>query len=221
MKYQNGIETRNIILEESRKLFLSNGFHETTIREIAKKSNITSGTLYKHFENKEDILHAIIDPYIEEWWESCNLELEVFESKIKSLIPLEKTNIDFINKVLCKNDSDSYISLIEKDIEVWRLILFKSHGTKYETFLDDIIEWEYTHVIRFFDMMFSNRSYFNNISNKELKFILKLNFKAIFSTFEPDFTREERLRIIQILHISYIAIFQTIFKNFFKELELE
>jgi AcrR family transcriptional regulator len=52
--------TRRTILEAAYTLFLNQGFHATSMRQIAKKSNLALGGIYNHFKSKEDIFSAII-----------------------------------------------------------------------------------------------------------------------------------------------------------------
>ena len=51
------------ILAIARKLFAEKGFQATSIREIANAAGILSGSLYYHFDTKEDMLHEIIRDY--------------------------------------------------------------------------------------------------------------------------------------------------------------
>jgi AcrR family transcriptional regulator len=39
------------------------GLHELSIREIAKRQQVTDASLYKHFKSKQEILIAVIDYY--------------------------------------------------------------------------------------------------------------------------------------------------------------
>ena len=48
------------ILEASAALFAEKGFHRTTTREIAEKAEVSEGTLYNYFKNKDDILMGIM-----------------------------------------------------------------------------------------------------------------------------------------------------------------
>ncbi len=42
-------------------LFANNDFHNVTLRDISNKTGISTGTIYKHFNSKEDLLFSIID----------------------------------------------------------------------------------------------------------------------------------------------------------------
>jgi AcrR family transcriptional regulator len=50
---------RQQIFEAVVKLFSKKGYHNTTLREISKASNITLGNLYDYISTKEDILYII------------------------------------------------------------------------------------------------------------------------------------------------------------------
>ena len=47
---------RKKIIKISRKLFLQQGYENTTVRQILKKAGLSTGSLYHFFKNKEEIL---------------------------------------------------------------------------------------------------------------------------------------------------------------------
>ncbi len=50
---------RTTILDAAEGLFFSNGVDQTTMDEVADKAELSKGTLYLYFKNKEDLYHAI------------------------------------------------------------------------------------------------------------------------------------------------------------------
>ena len=54
------IDTRSKILDVAEELFYKNGYESTPISEILNRTGIAKGTLYHHFQNKEDILDEVI-----------------------------------------------------------------------------------------------------------------------------------------------------------------
>ena len=50
---------RNIIIEAAEKLFLNQGYENTSMDEIAHASEFSKGTLYNYFNSKEDLYLAI------------------------------------------------------------------------------------------------------------------------------------------------------------------
>lgn len=55
---------RNQILRTAEKLFLTQGYKTTTIRQIVQESGITSGSIYNIFEDKEHLFSALVDEFL-------------------------------------------------------------------------------------------------------------------------------------------------------------
>ena len=51
---------RILILEAAARLFAEKGFHRTTTRDIAEAADVSEGTLYNYFENKDELLMGIM-----------------------------------------------------------------------------------------------------------------------------------------------------------------
>lgn len=47
-------------------LFSDNDFHRVTVREISNRTGVSSGTIYKYFTSKEDLVFTILDERIAE-----------------------------------------------------------------------------------------------------------------------------------------------------------
>ncbi len=65
-------ERRGKILEAAVRCFLENGYHQTGVRDIAKRAGISLGNLYNHFPGKHDVLAEIatlerceLEPFLE------------------------------------------------------------------------------------------------------------------------------------------------------------
>lgn len=56
-----GAETRKNILQEAFNLIYINGFQSTSIDEILKKTNVTKGSFFHHFNSKEEMGLAMIN----------------------------------------------------------------------------------------------------------------------------------------------------------------
>lgn len=54
------------ILKAARELFVSKGFRETTLEEIAHHAEFGKGTLYNYFASKEDLFLGILDQTVDE-----------------------------------------------------------------------------------------------------------------------------------------------------------
>lgn len=54
-------KTKNAIFEVAIKEFSMNGYNKTTMDSIAEKAGVAKGTLYYHFNSKEEIFNYIIE----------------------------------------------------------------------------------------------------------------------------------------------------------------
>lgn len=52
------------IKKAAQDLFRKYGYHKTSVNEIAKRAKIAKATIYKYFDSKEMVLHAILMDYI-------------------------------------------------------------------------------------------------------------------------------------------------------------
>ncbi|MFC2088738.1 TetR/AcrR family transcriptional regulator [Calditrichota bacterium] len=52
-------QRRNEILNAAEKVFFSKGFNQSTMDEVAETAELSKGTLYLYFKNKEDLYFAI------------------------------------------------------------------------------------------------------------------------------------------------------------------
>jgi AcrR family transcriptional regulator len=66
-KYNSGrrtlqaAETRHLVIEAARTLFVTSGWQATTIAGIAKAAAVSTETIYATFKNKETILQAVVE----------------------------------------------------------------------------------------------------------------------------------------------------------------
>jgi AcrR family transcriptional regulator len=58
-----GMKTRHEILSAANVLFAEQGYHGTSMRQIAEEAGITLGGIYNHFSGKEDIFQSLIIEY--------------------------------------------------------------------------------------------------------------------------------------------------------------
>lgn len=63
-----GERTRQVILDATYDLFLTQGYTATSMRQIAQKAGLALGGIYNHFAGKEEIFEALViekHPYLQ------------------------------------------------------------------------------------------------------------------------------------------------------------
>ncbi len=59
-KITKGQQTREQVIEAAFRQFTANGFHGTSMRQIAEGAGLALGGIYNHFASKDEILKAVI-----------------------------------------------------------------------------------------------------------------------------------------------------------------
>ncbi len=70
---------RDLIHAKALKLFRQNGFHGTSMQDIAEAVGILKGSLYHHIENKDQLLSEVLEDYVAQVHDRVR---EVFKSKL-------------------------------------------------------------------------------------------------------------------------------------------
>jgi AcrR family transcriptional regulator len=58
-------KSREEIIDASRRLFIRQGYAQTTIRQISEETGLTTGSLYNFFRNKEGIFLRVVTDYLD------------------------------------------------------------------------------------------------------------------------------------------------------------
>ncbi len=67
---------RRLILDHAARLLRSNGYHQTSLREIAEAVGIRKASLYHHFRSKEEIVEAVVNDGVRFVHEAVSAALE-------------------------------------------------------------------------------------------------------------------------------------------------
>ncbi len=87
-------ERKTTIEDAARELFIKQGFHATSMRDIAKRAKISLGNVYNYYETKEAIFESIINQY-----------LTLIDQKLKDVLdeidePLDPKDLRKLGKML-------------------------------------------------------------------------------------------------------------------------
>ena len=123
--------THEIILNAALKMFLENGFINTSLRDLCKKCNVTTGAFYKHFKDKEDVFCELVKPVIDSidnyFIQTANRFLDASTSKME---------LNDFYKSYSHNETEQMIDFIYDNLDLFKLLLESSNGTRYENFIE-------------------------------------------------------------------------------------
>lgn len=146
---------RKLILNKTKIIAIEDGVEAINIRLIAKRSNISIGTVYNYFDNKDDILLELTQEYWQDALKdmSDKIKDDLFYININKIFIFLNEKIDDLASVLmnslenikptaknCMNEmqkslSQQIISLIDMDYrikkEIWNEIFTKDKFAEF------------------------------------------------------------------------------------------
>ena len=120
------IEKRKEMIEDAaRELFIKQGFHRTSMRDIAKGAEVSLGNLYNYYATKDAIFESLINGYV-----------TVIDDKLRSIFseidePLEPENLRRLGELVGK--------LVNEHSDFWLLMYI------------DVLEFENRHFRKMFE----------------------------------------------------------------------
>lgn len=92
-------EKRLEILERATAVYLKYGIRSVTMDDLAKELAISKKTIYKYFEDKNDLVKSIIELKVQMDQALCLNSVQQSENAIDDLINLSKLVIEHLNNV--------------------------------------------------------------------------------------------------------------------------
>ncbi len=178
------------IIAAARKEFLTYGFTDASIRRIAAVAGMSASGLYKHFTSKEEMFSALVDPAYQGL-------LALFRQEAGDQERFIGTG--YLSVWETGQDAKLAVAYIYDHLDAFRLIICRSQGTKYETFLHDLAVLEEEMTLSFMEMLKKQGVKINDFNEKELHLLTTANVNAVFQTVEHDFTRDEAMHYADTL----------------------
>ncbi len=88
------------ILEAAVKVFAQQGFHHSTVAQVAKEAGVADGTIYLYFKNKDDILFQFYEYKAKHVFESFRKAVNQADNAVDKLRNLVRTHLsEFQNDI--------------------------------------------------------------------------------------------------------------------------
>lgn len=110
---------RESIIDAAEKVILENGFEETTMDEIAEGAELSKGTLYLYFENKNEIYLAI-----------CQRGSQLLNTRFAEIVTRNEKGLELIRMI-----GEAYLDFVTNEPLYFQAFLFYE-GLQKEEFLE-------------------------------------------------------------------------------------
>ena len=179
------------LLQVAKEEFLEKGYNDSSLRNICKKANVTTGALYFSFKNKEDLFSNLVDKALNDLYNIMNKHYE----KEKNIEGFSLEINDHINDI---EIAHIVINYLYDHYEEAVLLISKSQGSKYENFLDRFIEITEEHY-RSFIKSRPNIFKLNLIDDYTIHWFAHVHINSFVEVITHNLTREQAINHANIL----------------------
>lgn len=189
-------ETQRKILEIGKKEFLEKGYKDASLRGIVKEAGFTQGAFYGYYPDKAALFDALVSEYAEELLKQFKAAQEAHFD----LIPKGKT--DSARNLTIKY-LKQFLGYIYDHFDEFKLILCCSEGTKYMSFVHDLVELEVEQTERYYKLLASKGKLKGTASRELLHLITSAYFTAVFETVVHGMSREKAFSYTEELSVFF------------------
>lgn len=150
------------IKKAAQDLFRRYGYHKTSVNEIARRGKIAKATIYKYFDSKEMVLHAIVMDYIEQ--------------SVQELIHNQSEKADdeeYLTNLILKTSRLSYT--VCNEFIGWEFIRESTNAQEFLKTLSDDLE---NLLMKSF---YQTRTFSSSDQGERLRFLIKASKSIVFS----------------------------------------
>ena len=179
-------EVMEEILKAAKEEFLTLGYTEASMRNIAKKANLTTGSLYYRFLDKAEMLDAVVGNEAEEL-------LTMFKRIQNDFAKKEIENQVSEMGSYTENGLHVMIDYIYDHYDAFKIIICRSKGSKYEFYIDSLVDIEVENTYRFISELKAKKLKVREPSEDLIHILCTSFFASIFEVVQHDMKREEAL----------------------------
>lgn len=118
---------RQSIVDAALKAFADRGYSNTSMAEIAKRSGVSTGNVYRYFENKEKLFNEVIpESFVETFLEKLRKRIDAYPIGMHPLAIPEDSSYHVFSKDLLDFVISNRMQIL--------ILLEGSEGTKHDLF---------------------------------------------------------------------------------------
>ncbi len=177
-----GVQER--VLEWARIEFTEKGYQNASLRTIAQNAGTSTGSIYTRFIDKEGLFDAVVEPAVSalrEWFK------EQQESFFKLPADYQAGNV-FEHSA---GQIDVIVDYLLEYLDIFKLLVTGSAGTKYAEFINDIAEIDVAYTIKFIETTGNTAITSGRVGTNLIHILSSACYSGLFEIVIHDMTKEE------------------------------
>lgn len=182
------------IVKAAMQEFLEKGFEQASMKAVADTVGMTSAALYRHFASKQDMFAALVQPAVE----ALNAWKEKHIASSYDLLKQENSGMMWDFKADC-NDARMVLDVMYQQPEAFRLLLFCSAGTPYESFTHDMVEQAADRMMCFLQDCNSRGIHVREVQRDEMHMLVSAYCAALIQPIEHEYDKADAERYLKTI----------------------
>lgn len=184
------------IVEAATKEFLAKGFEQASMKTIADEVGMTSAALYRHFDSKQAMFAALVQPALDamnDWVDKHvdNSYSAVEDGKTSSLWDMDDSEYSDVGMVL---------EVMYRQPEAFRLLICCSAGTPYEGFVHQIVEENTERMMNFVQDCREKGYHPMDIRRDEMHMLVSAYTAALIQPIEHGYSKEDAREFLKTIY---------------------
>lgn len=178
--------------------FLEKGFKDASLRQIVKSAGVTTGAFYGYFSSKEALFASIVEPHAAAVMGRFMTAQTEFAELPKEQQPAH----------MGKESGECVAWMIDymyDHYEPFKLLICRSDGTSYESFVHNMVEVEVEYTFRYIDVLRSLGHDVPELDKDMCHMIASGMFNGMFEILRHDMPKDRAKRFIAQLQEFYTA----------------
>ena len=186
------------ILKAGKAEFLEKGFKSSSLRNIVKTAGVTTGAFYGYFSGKEALFAALVEEHAATVM-SLFMESQEDFTKLPKEVQVEHMGVE------SRESLNRILDYIYAHYDEFKLILCKSEGTPYESFIHNMVEIEVGQTFAFIEVLQSTGKKVPTMEKEFCRMIVSGMFSGIFELIVHDMPKEHARKYVSEFQDFYIA----------------
>lgn len=192
------------VLECAKKEFLTKGFLEASLRDIAKEAGTSTGSIYTRFGDKEGLFRALVEPVAQEM-------KQIFLQIQEKFHQLEKEEQEEYMPQYSSDGMDIILDFMYEHFDEFRLLLDHAYGTKFQYFVEELVNIEVEYTYKYMEAIGYETVKSGAVTEEFLHIATSGYFNAMFEVVRHQMKKVDAIYYINMLKKYHMAGFDTIF----------
>ncbi len=190
------------IIRAAKDEFLEYGYDKASMRRIGSRCGLTAAALYRHFDSKESMFDALVGPALEDLREWVDGHVARSEAAIRA--GAEDPEGEAAEAMWDSTEIDMMRELIYPRMEEYSLLINKAHGSRYECFLNDLVEDRQKQMLPHFSELRKLGFDVKNISENELHMLITAYCAALFEPVIHSYSIEDAVNYLDTVEAFFM-----------------